>query len=303
MQVFEMDPTLEKSGHDFPISKDTVRKVYEVVEFVKSFEATTEARKSFCTQHFALTMAVKYVYNLNIGERIGTQTEEGTKEIIDRLLSRKSNAQEPSLSKEQQETQNTYLGLKRLGELHNEMEHTGLLTVSVIYEVHETLMKGLKEAEKCGWLRENEVYTNWDGGQHYYPPPDKVEDLFYRAIDRHNIYIDFVKDMNTEEKVPFIFKCAAWLLFTVVDIHPFVDGNGRLCRLLANYVLSLITPFPVNAYSPSGKEGCDRQQYIEAIVECRKSSDRHPTRLCEMLIDSAWASWKNLFCNLEERNN
>ena len=52
-----MDPTLEKSGLDFPTSKDTVRKVYEVV---KRFEATTEARKSFCTQHFALAMAVKY---------------------------------------------------------------------------------------------------------------------------------------------------------------------------------------------------------------------------------------------------
>ena len=111
----------------------------------------------------------------------------------------------------------------------------------------------------CGiiYMQLNKFFTgiNWDGGQHYYPPPDKVEDLFYWAIDRHNIYMDLVKDMNTEEKVPYIFKCAAWLLFTVVDIHPFVDGNGRLCRLLANYVLSLITPFSVNAYSPSGKDG------------------------------------------------
>ena len=126
--------------------------------------------------------------------------------------------------------------------------------------------------------------TNWDSSVYFYPPPENVENLFYAAIDRHNMYMESVVNMKTEEKVPYIFKCAAWLLFTFVDIHPFVDGNGRLCRLLANYVLSLITPFPVSTYSPTGKEGSGRQRYIEAIVECRKSSSRHPIRLCEILL-------------------
>ena len=38
---------------------------------------------------------------------------------------------------------------------------------------------GLKVAEKCGTIRETEVYNNWDDGVHYYPPPpDRVENLF-----------------------------------------------------------------------------------------------------------------------------
>ena len=203
---------------------------------------------------YARAMAVKYVYNLNIGERIGTQTEEDTKEIIDRLLSGECNDKVLSLTKQQLETQNTYLGLKCMGDLSKKMEYTGLLTVEVICDIHKTLMKGLiKEAEKCGKVRESEVYTNWDDGVHYYP---RVENLLFWAIDRHNIYMESVMNMKIEEKVPYIFKCAAWLLFILVDIHPFVDGNGHLCRLLANYVYSLITPFPV---SVTGKEGSGRR--------------------------------------------
>ena len=299
-----MDSTLVKSSLDFQISEDAERKVQDIIAFMKKFEMLTEADKLFCTKHFACAMAIKYVYSISIGKQVGPHTEEDTKEIIDRLLSGESNDQVTSVSKEVQlETQNTFLGLKQMSELTKEMDSTGLLTVQEIGEVHKTLMKGLKEAEKCGNLRDSEVYTYWDDGVHYYPPPENVENCFYAAIDCHNMYMESVVNMKTEEKVPYIFKCAAWLLFTFVDIHPFVDGNGRLCRLLANYVLSLITPFPVSTYSPTGKEGSGRQRYIEAIVECRNSSSRHPIRLCEILIDSAWASWTNLFWSLEERRS
>ena len=45
-----------------------------------------------------------------------------------------------------------------MSDLTKEMNFTGLLTVQEIDEVHKTLMKGLKEAEKCGNLRDSEVY-------------------------------------------------------------------------------------------------------------------------------------------------
>ena len=290
------------SGLDFQMSESAESKVQSLVRFVKRFEAITEAEKSFCMHHLARAMVVKYVYYVNVGELVGVQTEEETREIIDRLWSQKSSDEIAPLStcKEQLETQNSYLGLKHMDNLRNEMESTGLLTVQVICDAHKTLMKGLIRKENCGVIRKSEVYTHWDGGIHYYPAADIVESLFWGVIDRHNLFIHSLVDMNTEEKVPYTFKCAAWLHFTFVDIHPFVDGNGRLSRLLANYVLSHIMPFPVSANSLSGKEDSVRQQYIEAIVECRNSCNRHPIRLCEMLIDSALESWTNVFYNLEK---
>ena len=52
-------------------------------------------------------------------------------------------------------------------------------------------------------------------------------------------------ELLSTTNIEFIFKRAARLLFDFVDAHPFGDGNGRTCRLLANYDISLITPFPV----------------------------------------------------------
>ena len=55
-------------------------------------------------------------------------------------------------------------------------------------------------------------------------------------------------EKNSQEEVDHVFKCASRLLFDFVDTHPFLDGNGHMCRLLASYVLNLITPFPVSLY-------------------------------------------------------
>ena len=148
---FTMDVSQRiKSDLDFKLSADTERKVQDVTDYVKRFQATTEPEKSFCTQQFTRAMAVKYVYNSNIGERIGSQTQEDTKEIIDRLLTEESNGTEEHITKEQKETQNTYFGLKQMHGLSDEMDHTGLLTVQVICDVHKTLMNGLTDSEKCG---------------------------------------------------------------------------------------------------------------------------------------------------------
>ena len=93
------------------------------------------------------------------------------------------------------------------------------------------------------------------------------------------------------EAFGYLFKCAAQLLFDFVDAHPF--GDGRMCCLLANYVLSLITPFPVAPYD-SGEGRSGRKDYVDAIVECRKNRDKGPGTLAAMLIEGTWRGWKIL---------
>ena len=79
-----------------------------------------------------------------------------------------------------------------------------------------------------------------------------------------------------------IFKSAAWLVFELLDLHPFSDGNGRLCRLVCSYVLSTCTPFP----SPI------LDKYVHALITARKLGRLH--ELTNVIIESNLTSWRML---------
>ena len=220
-------------------------------------------------------------------------------------------AQEPmnvkDLTKDRLVTVNVYEALNHFFGLHadEEMSHTGKLTVQQICDIHRILMAQLRDdaGEPC----KGEAYVTCRNDEDYfYPEPLVANQLFYACMDHHCEHMTQYCQKFTEkgpdvEVFGFLFKCAARLLFDFVDAHPFGDGNGRMCRLLANYVLSLITPFPVALYS-SGEGRSGREDYIDAIVECREHRDKGPGTLAAMLIEGTWRGWKSLFRILEQRN-
>jgi fido (protein-threonine AMPylation protein) len=57
---------------------------------------------------------------------------------------------------------------------------------------------------------------------------------------------------------------AAMALYGVVDIHPFLVGNGRLSRIVANYALRKL-PFPINLFATP----LQRAEYVLAIEKTR----------------------------------
>lgn len=138
---------------------------------------------------------------------------------------------------------------------------------------------------------------------HYYPPPEQANTRFYSLMDQHNIHLEHQPQTSKKEKVEYIFECATWVLYNFVSTHPFVDGNGRMCHLLANYIVSLITPFPVSLYHSQRSQSGGREDYVDALVKCDKSSlDEGLGELASMLVEGAWHSWNSLFKNLKERN-
>lgn len=179
------------------------------------------------------------------------------------------------------------------------MSSTGLLTVQQVCDVHGILMKGLHP--NAGKMRNTEAFTTWDNGPYFYPSPERIEDRLYAHIDCHNIYVSSLPPENSREKVEYVIKCAARIMFDFVNTHPFGDGNGRMCRLLANYVLHLIAPFPVGIYHTNGNEGpgVSRSDYIEAIVQCRDHPEEGPRDIAAMLVEGVWRGWNSLFLNFK----
>ena len=169
-----------------------------------------------------------------------------------------------------------------------------MLTVQQIFCLHSILLDGLHPCR--GRIRESVVYTQTkDGETHYYPAPEVVESQLYGVIDHHNIHMESLENYQTTtaEKLEYLLKCAAWLLFHFVSAHPFVDGNGRTCRLLCNYVLGLLVPFPVSVYH-NCKDRDPRDDYIDAIVRCRRSPTHDLSELAAMVAEGIWLGLKKI---------
>lgn len=134
----------------------------------------------------------------------------------------------------------------------------------LIKETHAVLMKGVRGQEKNpGKFRYSQ---NWIGGQgstlknaRYIPPsPD----------DMQNAMSDLEKYINTDDDLDALIQ-AALIHYQFETIHPFLDGNGRVGRLLITLFLMdkgiLTTPALYISYFLKK----NRVEYYDRMTEVR----------------------------------
>jgi Fic family protein len=91
---------------------------------------------------------------------------------------------------------------------------------------------------------------------------------YKKVPERVSQLIDYInKNINTTEDFIAINNLAFDAHFQLVSIHPFADGNGRVSRLLMNYVQQY-HKLPLSIVY---KE--DKQDYFNALLETRKNED------------------------------
>ena len=114
----------------------------------------------------------------------------------------------------------------------------------------ETIKKAHKMMGRLGEYRESPVFV----GYHIFLPTDTIGRLVDDVIHRY---------YHPTSRDPVLV--AADRFIDLINIHPFGDGNGRLCRIILSHVLiqdRCYGPFPVLLSSFNKRE---RQHYIQAV--------------------------------------
>lgn len=198
---------------------------------------------------------------------------EGTQSTLDDVLAFELDPKTRELPKDVEEIVNYVkamnYGIDRLAELP--------LSLRLIREIHAELMQNTRGHEKSpGEFRRSQ---NWLGAgpttplerATFVPPP--VHEMTM-ALD------DFEKFLHAEQSMPVLMHCGiAHAQFET--IHPFLDGNGRVGRLLISFLLvhRAVMHRPLLYLSHYFK--ANQQEYYARLMAVREDGD--------------WEGWLSFF--------
>ncbi|MBE1492606.1 Fic family protein [Plantactinospora soyae] len=138
------------------------------------------------------------------------------------------------------------------------------LTMRLIKEVHEALMEGVRGDDRLpGEVRRSPV---WIGGS----TPSNA--LFVPPLPEHlpELLTDWERFVNEDSRIPLLVR-SALMHYQFETIHPFLDGNGRIGRLII--VLQLIQEQRLAAplLYLSGYLETHRREYYDHLQAVRES--------------------------------
>ena len=186
-----------------------------------------------------------FVYNTNAIEG-STITAEEVPEIIHKKKA--ENAEEI-------ETKGVARAVKYIRETKED------LSIDLLLKLHKICFEGSKEF--AGKFREVNVVVRNFAGQilHAGVPKEELNEYLKDFIEWY--------EENIHKFKPLVL--AAILHNQFEHIHPFQDGNGRVGRLLLNFILLK------NKYPPINIKLEDRQEYYQSLQSYSKKDDLKPT--------------------------
>jgi Fic family protein len=232
--------TLEEIGtkvFSFVLTKKQIEILNKYNNQIKIFHLSKEQWENF-TEDF--------VYNTNAIEG-STVTEEEVKEILG----------ENPKTKDPEEIET--LGVaKAIEYIKNTKED---LSLNLLLKLHKLCFEGSKDF--AGKFRKVNVVVKNSAGQILHSGVSKEELTEYL----NDFILWYIK--NKSNFKPLIL--ASILHNQFEHIHPFQDGNGRVGRLLLNYILLK------NNYPPINIRLEDRQEYYKSLQEYSRHDDLRPT--------------------------
>jgi len=194
------------------------------------------------------------VYNSNAIEN-STLTLEETEKILlqidlDRFISEREIFEAKNLA--------------RVVEYINKKSKEKELDLEVILMLHKMLISNIRD-DIAGRLRKENEFVRV--GNYIAPNPSEVEKMLKASLAEYNA--------SSQEN---IIKRIARLHLNFEHIHPFIDGNGRIGRVINNYILIREGFVPINI------KFIERDKYYEAFKEF---DSKGKTEIMEEIVGKA----------------
>ena len=145
---------------------------------------------------------------------------------------------------------------------------SGNITESAIKNLHKLFYEKI-DSDNAGNYRKKSIIVT--GSDVKFPKPDEIESKMQEFINK-------IPEMK--QKMHPV-QLAAMLHIIFVNIHPFIDGNGRLARLLMNLTL-LQAGYNITIIPP-----IVRADYIRALQESNHNNfEPFINFISEMVLES-----------------
>ncbi|MDP2437996.1 MAG: Fic family protein [archaeon] len=263
-----------KSAHEVELFNESHLEQAEqmlslLFEFAAKFKHAKGARSLFTT-----VSVTRWIFATNKIEQSGL-SESDTQAVVEGKAALISPSQGKS------EVLNTFELLKK------EYNQDGTLPERLFDEFslcnwHKELFKEVLDPIDCGMFRKKMADASGIVTQfylHHSLVPETVKKLC-RTVSALSKTVNPANQLD-KTKIAGVFGLAAFSQFHFVDIHPFIDGNGRMCRYLSKRIIDEVCQVPFPMFD-------NRELYIESLIEGRKltpGTTHHP--LLSLLFDSA----------------
>ncbi len=228
--------------------------VYNKINFLRERYYKAVERKDALIKLIAEAEVAEQVYNSNAIEN-STLTLEETEKILlqidlDRFISEREIFEAKNLAKV----------VSYIDKRAKEQE----LTLEVILLLHKMLISNIRD-DIAGRFRKNGEFVRV--GNHIAPNPKEITDRLEKMLSDYNA-------TNYKNIIERIAKLHLSFEYT----HPFIDGNGRIGRVINNYLLIREGFVPINI------KFIDREKYYDAFREFDKKG---ATKIMEEIVGKA----------------
>lgn len=247
-----------------------ILKVFNQINLLRERYYKASAGKDALVKLISETEVAEQVYNSNAIENSTLSLEETEKILLQIDLDRYISEREIF------EAKNLARVVSYIDKRAKEQE----LSLEVILSLHKMLISNIRD-DIAGRFRKGDEFVRV--GNHIAPNPKEVVERLEKMLVEYNA--------ASHEN---IIKRIAKLHLAFEYIHPFCDGNGRIGRVLNNYILIREGFVPINI------KFIDRKKYYEAFREFNLKGE---TSIMEEIVGKALTnSYHKRLAYLEGKN-